>query len=259
MIRTLTRADQASAEQNFALKEQLNKLLNAYAGITMPEEKFLEALGLCHELTRFLDITRLPKKIRLHGIKHAAKILAHQTKGKREGAAAVSYDKKQKKFHTANFTWGTENSVTPNFPKGKDLEPSFVVHNHPDKGITADYISFFSSTDFEFFIANPYMQFLVMSTKGRIFLILKTTKTAAAFIEHNFQQVIAKEHQVLRQKETELKRKKKRPLTADEFMELGSDFNQAICEIFKLGFYSSAPIPNLAYGNQPVDLVLLSD
>ena len=69
-----------------------------------------------------------------------------------------------------------------------------------------------------------------MSTKGRIFLILKTSKTGAAFLEHDFETVIKNSEAKFRKKVALETKRLNRQLTAAEFMELGSDFNQEVCE-----------------------------
>lgn len=252
-------ADEEKAAKIRALLLKLDLLLTPHINSTVPiaERNFLEAVKICHQLSgRYINFNRMPQAIQLHGIKEMARQLNLYSQGKKEGALLVCYDRKKQSFQKGEKFWGNHKSVTVQIPTGSDVEPSFIIHNHPDDLLTTQLSSMFSSEDFSTLLSNPYLQFLVMVTAGRIFLILKTTQTAEAFLHHDFKRVIASEEKRFRLKEKKMILEKKRQLTTDEFIDLASEFNESVCRILKLGFYATDIVPNKFNTNEPTILEL---
>lgn len=77
MIRGTPNSDKTRAEHRSLLLHSLDKLLAPHqTQQPMPEEKFLEAVGICHELSRYINFDKIPKRIRINGIKYVDKLLA---------------------------------------------------------------------------------------------------------------------------------------------------------------------------------------
>jgi len=251
-MRSLNFDDERSRQRN-ALEALLAPEYDQFHPLS--EKKFLEALAICHQLgSRYINYNRVPGCIKLDGIKKSAKLLSHKSKGKIEGSIGVSYDTNRDKFKADKISWGDNRGVEIRYPKGEGLVPSFLIHNHPDDSSTNSMVSMYSEADFNEFLSNPHLQFMVMITSARIFLILKTTKTAEAFLYNDLQQVVDEEEQKFRKEESDLKKKKRRQLTLDEFVEISSNFNAAVCQKLKLAFYASDFVPNKFRGSRPVNI-----
>jgi len=242
------------------LRSKLEILLGSHHKTNTPisENAFLEIIKVCHSLAgRYIPYDKLPNFIKLVGIKNFCKELVINSKGKIEGSYSFSYHDLEDRFYKSKVAWGDHKSVHTKFPTGNNLSRSFCIHNHTDDVLSKNMTSLFSSKDFSSFMFDPNMQFMVMTTKGRIFLVLKTTKTAEAFLYEDLNKIIKEEEIRFRKREKQLKNRKKVPkLNITDFVHLQLNFNAAVCRRLRLGFYASDTIPNEFRDNKFVDIKL---
>lgn len=260
MKRSRTAAQEADQQiiEGRKRSEKINISLEHFqrTGQPIPEQVLLNILSFYLESNgRFLPHRLLPQKIEIQKITRAAQIILRRTRAQHEGAMTGFYNVKTRQFVSGKFVSGEKRRVSPEiFLKGQpDIYPLFVIHNHPDIESLDDQVSFFSTKDFQTFLKIPYLQFLVMVTRHRVYILMKTTKTAAAFAEKDVQAEIqvataARDQEIKRQ--MGLKRGK---LTQSEVFDIHFNFNLAVCEALQLGFYSSAKIGRVS-GNRKVIL-----
>lgn len=204
---------------------------------------------------RFLPHRLLPEAIQIQKITRACQIILRKTKGQHEASTTGFYDTKRKRFVSGRFVSGKKNSVSADMAiKGRpEIIPLFTIHNHPDKREFTDQVSFFSHQDFKTFLRYPYLQFIVMVTSNRIYLVVKTSKTAAAFSEKNIQAEIdlAKEWR-MQEIKNQTKRKGQK-LSSGELLDIQLNFNLKVCATLHLGFYSSEKLGRIT-GNRKIVL-----